>query len=74
MVDWIAGKVEYTEEEAAFALGVSIVELRALVRTHVIKEDTGADVPIPVFRPTDLLLLQMLSELHPAEVRSVDRA
>jgi hypothetical protein len=74
MVDWIAGKLEYTEEEAAFALGVSISELRALVRTHVIQEDAGADVPIPVFRPTDLLLLQMLSESRPSVARSVERA
>jgi hypothetical protein len=71
MVDWIAGKVEYTEEEAAFAIGVSISQLRALVRTHVIKEEAGAEMPIPVFKPTDLLLLQMLSELHPVTSRSI---
>jgi hypothetical protein len=65
MVDWVAGKLEYTEEEAAFALGVTIADLRALVRTHVIREESGAEMPVPVFRPTDLLLLQMLSELHP---------
>jgi len=62
MVEWVSGKLEYTEEEAASAVGISIGQLRALVRTHVIKEDTGADVPIPSFRPTDLLLLKMLSE------------
>jgi hypothetical protein len=62
MLDWVSGKVEYTEEEAASALGISISQLRALVRTHVIKEDVGMDVPIPSFRPTDLLLLKMLSE------------
>jgi hypothetical protein len=71
MVDWIAGKIEYTEEEAAYALGVSISELRSLVRTHVIKEEPGAETPVPVFKPTDLLLLQMLSELHPLTTRSV---
>ena len=66
MVDWIAGKLEYSEEEAACALGVTIGDLRALVRTHVIKEEAGLDAPaVPVFRPTDLLLLQMLAELHP---------
>ena len=62
MVEWVTGKAEYTEEEAASALGISIDELRKLVRTHVIKEEAGMDVPIPTFRPTDLLLLKMLSE------------
>jgi hypothetical protein len=65
MLDWVSGKVEYTEEEAASALGISISQLRTLVRTHVIKEDVGMDVPIPSFRPTDLLLLKMLSESQP---------
>jgi hypothetical protein len=74
MVDWIAGKLEYTEEEAASALGVTIGDLRALVRTHVIREDSGAETPVPIFRPTDLLLLQMLSELHPPSARSVESA
>ena len=69
MLEWVSGKVEYTEEEAASALGISIGQLRALVRTHVIKE-VGMDVPIPSFRPTDLLLLKMLSESQ-ARVPSV---
>ncbi len=61
MFDCISGKTEYTEEEAAAALGVSIGDLRALVRTHVINEDLDAEVPIQSFRATDLLLLKMLS-------------
>ena len=64
MVELITGKAEYTEEEAAATLGVSITELRALVRTHVIKEEGGPDAPITTFRPTDLLLLKMLSSSH----------
>ena len=74
MVEWVSGKVEYTEEEAASALGISIGQLRALVRTHVIKEDTGMEVPIPSFRPTDLLLLKMLSGSQPHAVNSVESA
>jgi hypothetical protein len=74
MVEWVSGKVEYTEEEAASALGISISDLRALVRTHVIKEEAGMDVPIPTFRPTDLLLLKMLSESQQSHaVSSVER-
>ena len=72
MMEWVSGKLEYTEEEAASALGVSISQLRALVRTHVIQEESGADVPIPTFRPTDLLLLKMLSEPRATAVSTVE--
>ena len=72
MMEWVSGKLEYTEEEAASALGVSISQLRALVRTHVIQEESGADVPIPTFRPTDLLLLKMLSEPRATTAITVD--
>jgi hypothetical protein len=72
MMEWVSGKLEYTEEEAASALGVSISQLRALVRTHVIQEESGADVPIPTFRPTDLLLLKMLSEPRATAAITVD--
>ena len=74
MVEWVTGKVEYTEEEAAAALGISIGQLRLLVRTHVITEETAADVPIPSFRPTDLLLLKMLSESKARSASSVEGA
>jgi hypothetical protein len=72
MMEWVSGKLEYTEEEAASALGVSISQLRALVRTHVIQEESGADVPIPTFRPTDLLLLKMLSEPRATAAITID--
>ena len=72
MMEWVSGKLEYTEEEAASALGISIGQLRSLVKTHVIQEDSGADVPIPTFRPTDLLLLKMLSEPRATVASTVD--
>ena len=72
MMEWVSGKLEYTEEEAASALGVSISQLRALVKTHVTQEESGADVPIPTFRPTDLLLLKMLSEPRSTAASTVD--
>lgn len=62
MLELISGKVEFTEEEAASALGVSVEGLRTLVRTHVVKEETSLDVPLPTFRSTDILLLKMLVE------------
>jgi hypothetical protein len=74
MVEWISGKIEYTEEEAASALGVSVSELRALVQTHVIQEGTGLEVPIPTFRPTDILLLKMLSQSQPRVSSSVSES
>ena len=64
MLEWVSGKLEYNEAEAATALGVSITQLRALVRRHVIQEESGPEVPIPNFRPSDLLLLKMLSKPH----------
>jgi hypothetical protein len=72
MLEWVSGKLEYTEEEAASALGISIGQLRSLVKTHVIQEESGADVPIPTFRPTDLLLLKMLSEPRATAVSTVE--
>ena len=45
MLEWVSGKLEYTEEEAASALGISIGELRSLVQTHVISEETAGDMP-----------------------------
>ena len=74
MVEWVCGKVEYTEEEAASALGISIDELRKLVRTHVIKEEAGMEVPLPSFRPTDLLLLKMLAESQSPMTSAVERS
>lgn len=74
MLEWVSGKLEYTEEEAASALGISIGELRSLVQTHVISEETAGDMPVTTFRPTDLLLLKMLSQSHASTVRSIERA
>jgi hypothetical protein len=73
MVEWISGKIEYTEDEAATALGISVGELRALVQTHVIREEVSLEVPVPIFRPTDLLLLRMLAESHPHLTRVISR-
>ena len=70
MVELISGKVEYTEEEAASTLGISVSALRDLVRTHVTKEEGGPEAPISSFRPSDLLLLKMLSASHPHLSRS----
>jgi len=51
--------MSYTESEAAEKLGVSVDQLRTLVRSHISRgEDSGA---ISSFRPTDLVVLRILS-------------
>lgn len=62
MVEWETGKLEYSEAEAATLLGLSIEQLRTLVRMHVTKDDAGSEAALPGFRQTDLLLLKMLSK------------
>lgn len=64
MIAWETGKNEYNEAEAAMALGITIRQLRELVRDHVTREETDLELPVPNLRPTDLLLLKMLSEQH----------
>jgi len=64
------GKSEYTESEAARALGVSPTQLRSLLLRHVVDEEAAlGNVGLMRFRPSDLLLLSMLSE-EVSEVRS----
>lgn len=62
MIPWEAGKSEYTEAEAALKLGISIEQLRSLVRQHVTRDDAELDLPVPPLKPTDLLLLKMLAD------------
>jgi len=62
MIPWEVGKVEYTEEDAAAALGITVEHLRSLVRQHVTKDDQDPELPMPALRPTDLLLLKMLAQ------------
>ena len=52
---------QYSEDEAAFLLGVSIDQLRSLVRDHIVKDDvTPAATPIQGFHRSDLALLRIL--------------
>jgi hypothetical protein len=57
------GKSEYTETEAARALGISQAQFRSLLLRHVVEEEESlVNVAIMRFRPSDLLLLSMLVE------------
>lgn len=55
------GKTEYTEEEAADALGLSASQFRSLLLRHVVEEEeTLGNISLMRFRPSDLLLLSVL--------------
>ncbi|MGH9660267.1 MAG: hypothetical protein ACRD96_17080 [Bryobacteraceae bacterium] len=60
MVAWETGKVEFTEAEASAALGISVDELRSLVRQHVIRDESEPELPVVLFRATDLIMFKML--------------
>ena len=57
------GKSQYSETEAAEELGVSIGELRSMIRSHVVdrEEDLG-NVSVTTFQPSDLLILRLLTK------------
>lgn len=54
------GKSEYSEGEAARALGVSAVQFRTLLARHLDDEEAMNNAALMRFRPSDLLLLSML--------------
>ena len=55
------GKTEYTEEEAARALGLSATQFRSLVMRYVPdEEETRHNLRVMRFRASDLLMLSML--------------
>jgi hypothetical protein len=56
------GKSHYTENEAAQELGISLENLRSLVRRHILadSEDEVSKLAMTSFQPSDLLLLRLL--------------
>ncbi len=57
-----AAKTQYSETEAAEELGVSIDQLRTLIRSHIVEaEEDLTNVAVASFQPSDLLLLKILS-------------
>ena len=58
-------KSHYSEVEAADALGVSVDQLRDLIKNYVvIAEEDLSNVPNAAFQPSDILLLRILSGLQ----------
>jgi hypothetical protein len=60
------GKSQYSETEAAEELGVSVEQLRVMIRSHVIDRDEDlTNVPVTTFQPSDLLILRLLARQQP---------
>jgi DNA-binding transcriptional MerR regulator len=56
------GKSQYTENEVAEELGVSVEHLRSLIRERVMPgDDDVRQTSILSFQPSDLLLLRLLA-------------
>jgi len=55
-------KTQYSESEAAQELGVTVDELRVLIRNHIAKSDEDlTHIAIATFHPSDLLVLKILA-------------
>ena len=55
-------KTQYTEAEAAEELGVTVEQLRVLIRHHIAKSDEDlAHIAVATFHPSDLLVLKILA-------------
>ncbi len=55
-------KSQYTETEAAEELGVTVEQLRSMIRTHVTDQAEDLNnVPMTTFQPSDLLILRLLA-------------
>lgn len=53
----------YSEAEAAGMLGITVEELRLLLRTHILHGDDGTvNLHAVTFRPADMLALRVLTE------------
>lgn len=60
------GKSQYSESEAAEELGISVAQLRTMIRSHVVDRDEDLDnVPVTTFQPSDLLILRLLAGKSP---------
>jgi hypothetical protein len=56
------GKSQYSETEAAEELGISVPQLRSMIRSHVVERDEDLNnVPVTTFQPSDLLVLRLLA-------------
>ena len=55
-------KVQYSEIEAAEILELTVEQLRSLVQSHIVKDDSDAQASaVSTFQASDLLVLRILS-------------
>lgn len=55
-------KTQYSEVEAAQELGMTVEQLRVLIRNHVAQSDEDlAHIAMASFHPSDLLVLKLLA-------------
>jgi hypothetical protein len=55
-------KVQYSEIEAAEILGVTVEQLRSLIQSHIVKDESDAPTTaVSTFQSSDLLVLRILS-------------
>jgi hypothetical protein len=60
-------KSQYSEAEAAEELGISVAQLRTMIRSHVVDRDEDLNnVPVTTFQPSDLLILRLLAGMPTA--------
>lgn len=64
-------RTHYSELEAATELGITVDDLRALIRNHIVKNDTELNsTAVETFNASDLLLLRILARSAPAAASS----
>jgi hypothetical protein len=55
-------KTEYSEGEAAQELGMTVEQLRVLIRSHIAQSDEDLNhIAMACFHPSDLLVLKLLA-------------
>ena len=55
-------KTQYSEVEAARELGVTVEQLRTLIRSHIAQTDEDLNhIAVASFHPSDLLVLKILA-------------
>ena len=54
-------KIEYSEHEAATMLGLSIDQLRSMIRNHIVKGEVAGAPHMSTFQASDLVILRILA-------------
>jgi hypothetical protein len=63
-----SGKSQYSETEAAEELGISVEQLRTMIRSHVVDRDEDlTNVPATTFQASDLVVLRLLARMQGAQ-------